>query len=134
MYRQSELTSEIRDEFNNVVPQDDSNQEWQTFNDWRLNGGVIQLVEFFTDEDLARRQKRALEIDLEYTDRIFIDIEIKHVGRGSRDSNYVWPQIALDDIARLRSECNEKITEETGITDYSYRQSIPKLATFNINP
>ena len=40
---------------------------------------------------------------------------------------YVIPQITLDEVQALKNECNAKIAE-LGITDYSYRQSVPILA------
>ena len=106
--------------------------EWDLL-EGRLIDGV--WVETFIDtrtpeEILEAKTKRAIEIDLEYTDRIFNEIEVKHIGRSIRDRNYVWPKIAVDAIVALRAECNARILEETGITDYSYRQSVPKLAKF----
>ncbi len=134
MYEISNYSGKIRNTITNeVFTQDDSLPQWEGYWDWRKNNEIV-YVDFFAGEELEKNQKRAIEIDFEYTDRIFIEIEIKHVGRNARDSSYVWPQSALDEIALLRAECNAKIFDETGITDYSYRQSIPKLATFNINP
>ena len=106
--------------------------EWDLL-EGRLIDGV--WVETFIDtrtpeEIFEAKTKRAIEIDLYYTDKIFNEIEVKHIGRSARDRNYVWPQIAVDAIAALRAECNKKILEETGITNYSYRQSMPKLAKF----
>lgn len=85
-------------------------------------------IEGMTPEQLeALNTARAVEIDNEYTDLIF-EVEKKHLGKKMREPNYVYPQITLDEINRLRAECNQKILEETGISDYNYRKAIPKLA------
>lgn len=80
-----------------------------------------------TEQLEALNTARAVEIDNEYTDLIF-EVEKKHLGKKMREPNYVYPQITLDEINRLRAECNQKILDETGLSDYNYRKSIPKLA------
>ena len=75
---------------------------------------------------------KAIEIDLEYTKRIS-DLMMKHNDKFIEGLitgvAYTIPQSALDERNMLKSECNSKIAE-LGITDYTYRQSVPKLAKF----
>lgn len=80
-----------------------------------------------TEQLEALNTARAVEIDNEYTDLIF-EVEKKHLGKKMREPSYIYPQITLDEINRLRAECNQKILEETGLSDYNYRKAIPKLA------
>lgn len=133
MYEISRYSDKIKHVTSGVIfPNDSSNENYPSYYDWLSNQGSPVYVDFFEGEELEKKQKRAIEIDLEYTDRIFFEVEIKHIGKKSWDENYVYPQSAIDEINRLRSECNAKIFDETGITDYSYRQSVPKLATINL--
>lgn len=90
-----------------------------------INGTFYEGMD--TEQLEALNTARAVEIDNEYTDFIF-EVEKKHLGKKMREPNYVYPQITLDEINRLRAECNQKILEETGISDYNYRKAIPKLA------
>lgn len=134
MYEISQYSDKIRNTTTNeVFLQDEREVSYPEYRQWLSNGGTPVYVPFFEGEQEEKNQKRAIEIDFEYTDRIFFEVEIKHIGKKSRDETYVYPQSAIDEINRLRAECNQKITEETGITDYTYRKNIPKLATFNIN-
>lgn len=50
MYTQSQLTGEIRNELGVIVPQDDSTQEWQSFHQWKINGGTLNYVNSFEGE------------------------------------------------------------------------------------
>jgi len=89
------------------------------------------FIESFTlaDEN-AEKIKKAIDIDLEYTDKIGF-LMVKHVNKTvlamSIGEIYVIPQSALNEVQILKDECNEKILA-LGITDFSYRQSVPKLA------
>lgn len=73
--------------------------------------------------------KKAIEIDLFYTKKI-ADLMVKHndkfIEALYNETTYIIPQLALDEKQELKNECNAKIAE-LGITDYTYRQSVPKL-------
>jgi len=109
-----------------IVPIDDSKEE---YNNMMLSGNIIE-VENIEAELVAEKIKRAIAIDLEYTKKIS-DLMIKHNDKLLEslynDTVYVIPKSALDAKQALKDECNAKIAE-LGITDFSYRQSVPKLA------
>lgn len=57
MYTQSQLTGEIRNELGEVILQDDSLEQWNTFNEWRVNGGVLSYVDSFEGEQEEHKRK-----------------------------------------------------------------------------
>ncbi len=71
--------------------------------------------------------QKAIEIDLYYTKKIS-ELLVKPIEKLNCDGIPI-PQSKLDERDALRVECNAKIAE-LGITDYAYRQSVPKLAKF----
>lgn len=93
--------------------------------DFDSEDNPTMLVETITHEELV---KKAIEIDMRYTKMIF-DIQMKHIGKKNFEPDYVIPQIAIDEVAALRQQCNDEILAITGLSDYAYRQSNPKLAT-----
>lgn len=108
--------------------------EWNLL-EGRLIDGV--WTETFIDtrtpeQILEAKTKRAIEIDFEYTKKIS-DLMEKHTEKFiealENGETYVIPQIAKDQKQALKDECNAKIAA-LGITDYTYRQSVPKLAKF----
>jgi len=108
------------------VPKDDMNGEYLEM----INSGNIQEVESFDFELMAIKIKKAIEIDLYYTKKIS-DLMMKHNDKLLEafytETTYIIHQSALDEKQALKNECNAKITE-LGITDFTYRQSVPKLA------
>ena len=64
----------------------------------------------------------AKEIDLFYTKKIS-DLLRKHIEKNIIDGTPI-PSIVLSERDRLKTECNNKITNELGITDFSYRMQI----------
>ncbi len=95
----------------------------------RVNG---IFVEGFTEADLlAENIKKAIAIDFDYTQRID-DLMMKHYNKIQKHNYfnltpYIVPQSAWDEEQALKDECNAKILA-LGITDFTYRQSVPKLA------
>lgn len=93
------------------------------FNPIVLNG---VLVEGATQEEIAEeRNKKAIEIDLEYTERIS-KLMAKHNDKFieglTNGVPYIIPQDVLIEKQRLKDECNQLIAD-LGVTDYSYRQN-----------
>ena len=91
----------------------------------------LNWIEGQTEEQIQEEKiQKAISIDLEYTKKIS-DLMIKHNDKllesFYNDTVYVIPQSALDAKQALKDECNAKILE-LGITDFTYRQSVPKLA------
>lgn len=88
--------------------------------------------EWVDNTTLEQKIQKAIEIDLYYTKKIS-DLMMKHNDKllesFYNDTVYVIPQSALNDKQLLKDECNAKILE-LGITDFTYRQSVPKLAKF----
>ena len=137
MYKISEYSNKILNfETGEIFEHDDRLTAYNVYADWMGQGNTPETVNFFEGEELQKKQKRALEIDLDFTKRIS-DLMAKHTEKFIEalelGETYVIPQIAKDERQSLKDECRALIFQETGITDYSYRQSIPKLATFNIN-
>lgn len=83
------------------------------------------------EEILAHKIYVATGIDEHYT-KLIGAVQMKHVGKTDFEPGYVIPQIAHDEVDALRQQCNDEIFAATGLTDYTYRQSNPKLATFNL--
>ncbi len=74
---------------------------------------------------LEEKIQKAIAIDLDYTKRIS-DLLAKPIERLNCDGIPI-SQSKLDERDALRTECNTKITA-LGITDFTYRQSVPKLS------
>lgn len=124
MYKISKLTGRIY--LNDIeIVQDDSREEWQIMHQWRINGGVFEEIIFTEEEILEEKRKMAIQIDLEYTDKIS-KLMSKHNDKfieGIINGNpYTIPQDVLDERQRLKNECNQLILD-LGISDFSYRQS-----------
>ncbi len=128
MYKISQLTGYIY--FNNVrIEQDDRLQEYNDLIDFMRNGGELIEIESTPEEIHEINVKKAVEIDLIYKSKItnLLSIHIeKKVLADFLNETYVIPQKVLDDREALKAECNALI-EALGITDYTYRQSIPEL-------
>jgi hypothetical protein len=78
---------------------------------------------------------KAIEIDLYYTKKIN-DLMMKHYNKIQKHNYfeltpYVVPESAWIEEQALKNECNAKILA-LGITDFSYRQNVPKLAKVEI--
>jgi len=85
-----------------------------------------EFIEGATSEEIAEQKiKKALEIDLVYTEKIS-KLMAKHNDKFIEgiinDIPYVIPQDVLAEKQRLKDECNQLIFD-LGITDYSYRQT-----------
>lgn len=130
MYYLSKLTGNYYNSEFVEVPKDDSNQLYLDM----IESGNIEIVESLEFEidaiKLKEKKDKAISIDLEYTEKID-NLMMKHHNKVIQsiyfNTTYVIPQIALDEMQALKDECNAKITD-LGITDFSYRQSVPKLA------
>jgi len=96
--------------------------------DYVLVGEIVtkEVIDFTAEEITAHNISKAMQIDLEYKSKItdVLRIPIEKVMCGEYES---IPQSKLDERDFLRNECNAKILE-LGITDFTYRQSVPKLA------
>lgn len=83
------------------------------------------------EEIIQEKREKAIQIDLEYTERIS-GLMMKHNDKfiqGILNNNpYIIPQDVLDERERLRNECNQIILE-LGIEDFTYRQSNLQLKT-----
>jgi hypothetical protein len=124
MYTRSRLTNKIY--FNGVeVPQDDTTQMFQDYLTHILNNGVVEYVDSLPEEIAEERNKKAVEIDLEYTERI-AKLMAKHNDKFieglTNGVPYTIPQDVLIEKQRLKDECNQLIAD-LGVTDYSYRQN-----------
>ena len=89
-----------------------------------LIGDIVtkEVIDFTTEEIQALNLQKAMQIDLEYKDRItkLLNIPMQKVICEELDS------IPLDILAekeRLKTECNEKIIA-LGITDFSFRKKV----------
>ena len=96
----------------------------QSFIKAKWNGS--QWIEGTTTEEIAEeRNKKAVEIDLEYTERI-AKLMAKHNDKFieglTNGVPYTIPQDVLIEKQRLKDECNQLIAD-LGVTDYSYRQN-----------
>lgn len=81
-----------------------------------------EVIDFTAEEIQALNLQKAMQIDLEYKDRItkLLNIPVQKVICEELDS------IPLDILAekeRLKTECNEKIIA-LGITDFSFRKKV----------
>lgn len=95
----------------------------------RIDGVFVEC--FTLADENAEKIKKAIQIDLEYTKKID-DLMMKHYNKIQKHNYfeltpYIVPQSAWDEEQALKDECNSKILA-LGITDFSYRQNVPKLA------
>lgn len=130
MYTRSLLTNKLY--FNNVeILQDDTTQLFQNYLTYIQAGGIVTEVESTLEEISQEKREKAIQIDLEYTERIS-DLMMKHNDKfiqGILNNNpYIIPQDVLDERERLRNECNQIILE-LGIEDFTYRQLNLQLKT-----
>ena len=97
-------------------------------NDYILVGDIItkEVIDFTLEEKTAHILNMAIGIDSEYKHKItaLLRIPIEKVMCGEYDT---IPTDILTQRDELRNECNLKIAA-LGITDFSYRQSVPKLS------
>jgi hypothetical protein len=111
----------IIDEYNQVVPMDENSLLYQNYYNYLANGGTVEPSNFEFQSDINEALiKKALEIDLEYTNKIS-EILKKHIEKLNLDGISI-PQYAINERKRLRDECNQ-IINDLGITDFSYRKT-----------
>jgi hypothetical protein len=117
----SAKNGQIIDENNQLIPMDESSLLYQEYYNYLVNGGTVYPTdyEFPSDIDQALINK-ALEIDLDYTNRIS-ELLKKHIEKLNLDGVAI-PQYAIDERTRLRNECNQEITD-LGVTNFSYRKT-----------
>lgn len=132
MYQISEYSNKIKHvPTGEVFIQDDRNERYLTYLVWLKQNNTPEKVAFLEGEEEEKKQKLAIEIDLEYTEKIG-KILTKHQNKKTRAEQqgqiYIIPQITISEVAVLEQECNRRILEETGIATYTYRQSNPILA------
>ena len=124
MYKISKLTGKIY--LNDIeIIQDDRLEEWQTMYQWQLNGGTFDEVDSTDEELLEEKRKKAILIDLDYTQRIS-KLMSKHndkfIDGIINGTPYNIPSDVIEEKERLKNECNQLILD-LGISDFTYRQS-----------
>lgn len=72
-------------------------------------------------------EEKAVQIDREYTHNLIPFVMQKHLQKQAYTPSYEIPIEVLNEVDRLKAECNDKITETTGLTDFSYRSNYPDL-------
>lgn len=86
---------------------------------------INNLKTITPEELLPMLTNKAIEIDLDYTDRIS-KLMSKHNNKFIEglinEVPYIIPQDVIEEKQRLKNECNQLIND-LGITDFSYRQS-----------
>lgn len=113
------FTSEIEVEVDSSIIVIESNP---TGNYWDFeNNKWITIIDTELQQSLVQQ---ALDIDLFYT-QLISDLLKKYIEKKLIEGIDI-PQYVLDERDRLRTECNQKITN-LGITNFSYRNSNLKL-------
>ena len=111
---------QIIDENNQLIPMDESSPLYQEYYNYLVNEGTVYNSDYEFPSDIQQGLiNKALEIDLDYTNQIS-ELLKKHIEKLNLDGIPI-PQNAIDERLRLRTECNQQITD-LGITDFSYRQ------------
>lgn len=111
----------VIDENNQIIPMEEGNPLYEDYLIYLTNDGELFESAYVFQQDLV---EEALQIDLYYTGLIS-DLLRKHIEKLSIDLLPI-PQDVIDERDRLRTECNQKITD-LGVTNFSYRQSNLKL-------
>ena len=121
-FKISILTGKLYNDELVEIPFDTNNELYLEFESWLQNGNSVIYFDGTKDEMNTLNLQKAIQIDLEYKDKItkLLNIPIQKVICEELEA---IPADILAEKERLKTECNEKIIA-LGVTDFSFRKKV----------